>query len=367
MDLVAVGVREPPRAVRLTLRSALTLRFADDLARRRAARGRRLRPARELVPDLPVGTDAGAADRSRRVGDRFERRTGSPIEREPVQFDPTLVVVQDQQRRTVRPPAGHRDVAGEVHVQVVALPGGEVPDAGALDPLPLVVERQTHIPGYGRPPAAGQSEPLTVPLLPERRARHGVHHAEREVDVVAEFGMLDREQRPVARDPRHVQDLRMRIDRLRGLLAPCSPDREPRLGSGADHRHAVAERDAGGPRVRDAVDERPALAGVAVERLGHPVADLAARLVVEPDDALAVQGREAVDHADRMVGHLPPDTAAAVPRVHLVGAALVRDHGQPVGGLARPAREQHHGRSEAPFPCGHLRRMVADGRVHRCH
>src|SRR6476660_991839 len=75
------------------------------------------------------------------------------------------------------------------------------------------------------------------------------------------------------------------------------------------------------PAIGNAVEERPRLA--AVERLHDPGPCLVAALVLEPEDALAVERGEAVDDSDGVVARLAGDSGVGVECVDLPAAGLV--------------------------------------------
>ena len=136
------------------------------------------------------------------------------------------------------------------------------------------------------------------------------------MQVVAVLGVLECEQRAVGRERSEVVAAVVGAAERDRLGA--APDLLRRLAVGRDEdREPVRVADAGGdepwrlreplvPAQRDAWQEGIGVA--ARERLGVPLAGLAAGLVLPVQDASSVERERARDHADRMVGDL-----AAIP------------------------------------------------------
>ena len=178
------------------------------------------------------------------------------------------------------------------------------------------------------------------------------------MDEVAVLRVLEAEQRPVRREGAAEEAGLVRAPEAKGLgravelARGCAVERHV-------HREPVAVADAGDddsrrlrealvPAVRDALEERSRLA--ARERLDEPLPGLVAGLVLEPEDALAVERRRAVEQADGVVRDLPARVVREIPRVHLPHAGLVRRVHDPVGGVRRPLREEPERRAEASLP-----------------
>ncbi len=80
------------------------------------------------------------------------------------------------------------------------------------------------------------------------------------------------------------------------------------------------------------------------------LAGLVAGLVLEPEDAFAVEARNRVDQPDRMVRDLPARAGVHVERVDLPAAGLVRRVDRASGSRRRPLREVRQGCTEALLP-----------------
>ena len=204
--------------------------------------------------------------------------------------------------------------------------------AGPRVAVALVVARETLIAGHGRPAASGERHPL-VELLADRFARARVDDAERWVDEVAVLGVLEAEQRAVRGERPAEKSPRLDAPEPHRVIGAVD-----RLCRAAVDRHvdgealAIGDRRDDDPRclrepfvpaVRHAVEEQRRLASV--ERLHVPAAGLVAALVLEPENAVAVERRDGVDETDGMVGHLPARAGLGVERVDLPDARLVRD------------------------------------------
>jgi hypothetical protein len=100
--------------------------------------------------------------------------------------------------------------------------------------------------------------------------------------------------------------------------------------------------------MRDALEERSGLASA--EGLDKPAARLVTRLVLEPQDSLAVESGRAVQQANGMVGDLSPGARLEVPRVELPDSRFGRRVDHSVRSLGRPLREERDGRAEALLP-----------------
>ncbi len=204
-----------------------------------------------------------------------------------------------------------------------------------------MVARETLVSGHGRPAASGQRHSL-VEQLADDRAGARIDHAKRGVYEVAVLRVLEAEQRAV-RGERPAEES-VRFDAPEPHRAIGAVDRP--CGAAVDRdvdgeALAVGDRRDDDPRrlgepfvpsVRHAVEEERRLASV--ERLHVPAAGLVAALVLEPENALAVERRDGVDETHRMVGHLPALAGLGVERVDLPDAGLVRD----VDGATRSAR-----------------------------
>ena len=249
--------------------------------------------------------------------------------------------VVEQERGAVGPPVAHEDLTVEVELEPLEVARLEVPDRRPRVAVAFVVARETLVAGNGRPAASGQRHPL-VELLADGRARARVDHAERWMDEVAVLRMLEAEQRAVRGERPAEESLQVdapephraigTVDRPCGAAVDRDVDGEA-LAVG-DRRDDDPRRlgEPFAPSVRHAVEEERRLASV--ERLHVPAAGLVATLVLEPENALAVERRDGVDEAHRVVGHLPARARLGIERVDLPDAGLVRD----VDGVARSAR-----------------------------
>src|SRR5919199_1371585 len=180
-----------------------------------------------------------------------------------------------------------------------------------------------------------------------------VDDAQRRMQQVAVLGVLQAEERAVGgeaaaeeaawalADPDEVG----RAVELAHVAAARDIDREAVAVANARGDDAGRLRQAVAPAVRHAVEERSALA--AGERLEEPEAGLVTRLVVEPEDALAVQRRQPVDDADAALSHLAPLPRRRVPRVQLPDARLARGVRAALGCVRRPLRQERDRRAEA--------------------
>src|SRR5439155_24090530 len=102
------------------------------------------------------------------------------------------------------------------------------------------------------------------------------------------------------------------------------------------------------PAVWHRFEEWPRRASV--ERLPEPAPRLVPRLVVEPEDAFPIKGRDAVDHTDPGIGDYAPDAGRDVPRVDLPDPRLVGRVDGAIGGERRPVREERDRSAEPALP-----------------
>jgi hypothetical protein len=149
VDPLARRIVEPERAVGPSARSIGV--GGKDLLARVGFDPRWPRGIARLEPHRAVRAYASAAvlfDIGMGVRDRVERRR-SRIEA--VQLRATLELVTHQERRGVGPPLDGEDAARQIHGDVAALAGDEVPDRGSLEGSPLAGERQPLVARDRRP------------------------------------------------------------------------------------------------------------------------------------------------------------------------------------------------------------------------
>ena len=306
-------------------------------------------------PDAAVRTNTGLPDHARLAGDRVER---PGCELVPVQAISTLEPVLEQERRAVRPPVLDEDRSFEADREVVSLAGGEIPEPRPFVALPLVVESKPLVACDGRPALRDDRHPL-VELLADRSARARVDDPERRMDEVAVLRVLEAEQGAVGR----------KASAKEAILSPHTSDSEGLGGKGEPSSRFAVERYVDGesvavadsrchdpgrlgqplvPAVRDAFEERLRLAPV--KRLDEPASGLVTGVVLEPEDSLSIEGRGAVEKADRVIRHLAPSVRRDVPGMQLPRARLVRRVDDSVRRSRRPFGKERHRRAEALLP-----------------
>ena len=357
MDALAVGVLEPPRLER----PAGGGRRARGLEQRRGRadreQRRRVQPVVDAVPDLAVGPDGRRGDRA---GLRVERRERAAREVVAVEAMAAVDELEQQQRRSVGPPVDRLHRAREIQRQVDELAAPRIPEGRALLAGPLVGDGDPRVAGERREGVARQLQTL-VAQLRDGLAGPGVDRPQRRVEHVAVLHDLEHDDRLVARERPAVDGARQApaageanrlvvlVDLARDAAALRRPHREPLLGAQPGHRARRPDRQPLRPALGQALDQR-LRRDVLVEGGDDVAAGLGAGRVVEPDHAGAVAGRPALEHADRVVGDLPPLAGRAVPRVELVAPALGRRHDEPVGCVGRPGREGEEGSPEPALP-----------------
>ena len=179
------------------------------------------------------------------------------------------------------------------------------------------------------------------------------------MDEVAALPVLQAEQRAVGGERPAEESLRLSAPEPHGAVGAVDRPCGATVDRDVDGK-ALAVRDPGdddpgrlgeplAPSVRHPVEEECRLA--AVEGLHVPAAGLVATLVLEPEDPFAVERRDGIDEADRVVGHLPARAGLGVQRVNLPDAGLVRHVDGVTWSGRRPLREVRDRCSKALFPC----------------
>ena len=219
--------------------------------------------------------------------------------------------VHQQERVAVGPPVSDSGRSLQSDIEVRALAGREVPDAGAIVALPLVREREPCVTGDRRPALRVERQPL-VEEVSDDRAGPRIDDPQRRMDQVAVLGVLVTEQRTVARQraaqeaavvvPTEPHGVAGAMELMRASAVERYVDGEAVSIGGRRDDDSRSLREALVPAVRDAVEERSRLASE--ERLREPLAGLVAGLVLEPEHAFAVEARNRVDQPDWMVRYL---------------------------------------------------------------
>ncbi len=307
-------------------------------------------------PDRPVRPDTCRPDHTGFVEDGFHFARGQVIAEHAVAC---LVPLNEEQSGAVRPPVVRRDGAVEVELEVGPLSGREIPHRRPLVSLALVVERQSRLARNGRPALRVQRH-ARVHLLAHGRSCPRIDDAKGGMDEVAVLGVLETEERPIGRETATEKALAGAADenRLRRLMdhsrlvsVERDVDCEAVLVAqrGRDDARRLCQPAA--PALRHAVQKRPRL--TACEWLDKPLPGLRPRLVVEPQDALAVERGGAVGDADCMIGDAPSLAGGDVPCVHLPDTGLVRGVHGSLGCQRRPLGQEGDRHMKAPLPGRH--------------
>ena len=275
----------------------------------------------------------------------------------------------EQERGAVGPPVAHDDVTVEVELEPLEVVRREVPDCWSRVTVAFVLARETLVAGNGRPAASSQRHP-SIELLSDDRTRARVDNAERWMDEVAVLGMLEAKQLAVRGERSTEEPFQLGAPephRASGTVdLPCAAavdrDVDGEALAVGDRRDDDPRRlgEPFAPAVRHAVEEERRLASV--ERLHVPAAGLVATLVLEPENALALERRDGIDEAHRMVGHLPSCARLGIERVDLPDAGLVGDVDGVTRSGGRPFGEIRDGGSKALFPGGRAHRGEATNR-----
>jgi len=275
----------------------------------------------------------------------------------PVEAVSSLEPVLEQEHGAVGPPVLGEHGALEVDTEIVPLAGRKVPEPGPLVALPVVIEREALIARDRRPALRDDRRPL-VEEFADRRPGAWVDHTKCGMEEIPVFSVFETEQRAVRREAPLEEAAHLHAsdpERLRGDRKPSS-----RLVVDRDvDRESVAVADsqcddpwclgqALTPPMRDAFEEGLHLAPV--EWLDEPASGLVAGLVFEPEDPLAVEGRRAVDQADRVIRHLAEGVRWNVPGMQLPRAGFVRRVDDGVRRLGRPLGKKRDRRAEALLP-----------------
>ena len=338
MHPLAVRVIEVPGDVGPGRRSRFVLHLEDPAAVLIEHLGPAV-PGHVPEPHRAVRPNPRVADRAAGCGNRREH-FGFDVE--PVQVVLSLDQVAQQQGRGVGPPVlDHHRSAERSQVEASALLGGQIPHGGAHLAGGLLDDGQPRV-SRDRGPAAGLQGLAGVVQLCEHGARPRVDDAQRGVDQVAVFGMLQTEQRAVRGEGGAVEYDALRalggaqphglggaIQLLGGFAIEGGVDDEPVPVAHARRCDSRRLGQAFGPSEWQPVEQR--LGGTALERLAEPPAGFVPGLVLEPQHAPPVERRRAAVHADRVVGDAAPGTGGAVPRVDLPHAALGGGQDQSVG------------------------------------
>ncbi len=306
-------------------------------------------------PDATVGPNSRLPDVARLRRQLREIAAGDVV---PVQVAPALEEVDEQQRRSVGPPVRGGDGSTEVDREVHPVAGEEVPDPRPLVAIALVGERQTGVAGDGRPAPRSERQ-LFVAKIADRLAGAGIEHTQRGVDEIAVLGVLETEKCAVGgqRTPDEASvgaaepdELLRAMDLARRFPDDRDVDREAAAVRDRCGHDARCLGHTGAPAVRDAFEEGPCL--TAVEGLHEPLPRLVARLVLEPEDTVAVERRHRVGEPDGVVRHLPGGSGVHVECVDLPAARLVRRVHRVPRRRRRPLRQERDRRAKALLPSG---------------
>jgi hypothetical protein len=234
--------------------------------------------------------------------------------------------------------------------------GADVEELGAGAPRAVAEQREPLVAADGRP--AGRAHRVVDPVgdVEDRRAGHRVDEAQVGVHDVAALGVADREDPRVLAEAAHTGRLGAPVD----LAQPAAVADGDDEAVGARHAHGDGlgpDGEPGAPALGEVGDV--GLGGAALERRDDVAADLAAAVVVEPDDARAVGCGPAAEDAGLLVGDLRVDVGVEVPRHRLPHPARVRGVDAAVRRVGGPGGQADAGGAEAADPGGGVGHAVA--------